>query len=122
MKAIPTPRVRTRKRSPLAPVAFAVGLAFTSVGVGLAWDRGTSTEKPAHATVQVVGQDPEVLLRLHMADSLRYRTAVTRADVTGADVLGAQALYGRDAVVARVLRYFPVLTAREVAGMGFGKG
>jgi hypothetical protein len=59
-----------------------------------------------------------------MADSLRYRTALTRADVAGADVLGGRVLReaGRDAVAARILRYFSALTPREVVAMRFGKG
>jgi hypothetical protein len=59
-----------------------------------------------------------------MADSLRYRTALTRADVAGVDVLGGRVVReaGRDAVVARILRYFPALTPRGVTAMRFGKG
>lgn len=126
MKTTRSTRVPARRRFPLIPAVFALGVAVTAIGAGLAWDRGTSSEGPvreAQVAPARASHDPEAVLRSHMADSLRYRTALTRAEVTGAQVLGGRVVRGagRDPVVARILRYFPELTPREVAAMRFGK-
>lgn len=116
-----------RRRFSLIPAVFALGVAVTAVGAGLAWDRSTSSEEPvreAQVAPAQASHDPQALLRSHMADSLRYRTALTRAEVASAQVLGDPLVREarRDAVVARIVRYFPVLTPREVGAMKFGKG
>jgi hypothetical protein len=113
-----------RKRFPLAPVVVAAVVAVAAVGAGLAWERSPSTRDGAPAATRVEGssQDPEVALRAHMADALRHRADLAGAE--GTAVLGSRILRQavREATVARVLRYFPTLTAREAARMEFGEG
>jgi hypothetical protein len=127
MKTTGSTRVPARRRFPLIPAVFALGVAVTAIGAGLAWDRSTSSVEPvreAQVAPAQASHDPQAVLRSHMADSLRYRTALTRAEVASAEVLGGRVVRGagRDPVVARILRYFPALTPGEVTAMRFGKG
>lgn len=119
-------RAPARKRFPLAPVVVAAAVAVVAVGAGLTWDRSASTGDGAPRAVRVDadGRDSGLVLRSHMADALRYRAALAVAEAGGTAVLGSRILRRavRESAVARVLRYFPTLTTREVTRMDFGEG